>query len=305
MPFAFPRMTSSQIGAEPIGLIGVGLLGTAFARRLRAAGFAVVGHDLAPERRAALEALGATAASSGAEVIARCGRILLSLPSHREVEEVIAGADEAWRSGALVIDTTTGDPASTERVARRLAARGVAYLDATISGSSAQVAEGEGVLMVGGEAEAVARGRDLFAAIGREMFHTGAVGTGARMKLVTNLVLGLNRAVLAEGLALAESLQLDLPQTLAILRRSPAYSRAMDTKGEKMLRGDFSPEARLAQHHKDVRLIVAAGRAGGLPMPLSQAHDRILAQAEEAGLGALDNSAVIKVLRAAAAARSP
>lgn len=296
-------MILSERPADPIGLIGIGLLGTALARRLLAARISVLGHDLSAERTAALTALGGTGAASAAEVFGRCGRILLSLPSHHEVESLLLAASGSLRRGSLVIDTTTGDPASTGRVARQLAEQGIAYLDATVSGSSAQVAAGQGILMVGGAPEAFERGRDLFAAIGGETFYTGGIGTGARMKLVTNLVLGLNRAVLAEGLALAESLQLDLPQTLAILRACPAYSRAMDTKGDKMLRGDFSPEARLAQHHKDVRLILAAGRAGGLPMPLSHAHDQLLAAAEAAGLGALDNSAVIQVLRAAPGAR--
>jgi 3-hydroxyisobutyrate dehydrogenase-like beta-hydroxyacid dehydrogenase len=116
------------------------------------------------------------------------------------------------------------------------------------------------------------------------------------MKLVTNLVLGLNRAVLAEGLALAAALKLDLSATLAIMRRGPAYSRAMDTKGDKMIRGDFTPEARLSQHLKDVRLIIEAGEAGGLPMPLSKVHRGVLEQAEASGFGGQDNSAIIRVL---------
>jgi 3-hydroxyisobutyrate dehydrogenase-like beta-hydroxyacid dehydrogenase len=137
---------------------------------------------------------------------------------------------------------------------------------------------------------------DLFAALGPAVFHTGGAGTGARMKLVTNLVLGLNRAALAEGLALAQGLGLDAAQALAIMRAGPAYARIMDRKGEKMLRGDFAPEARLAQHLKDVRLILAQGRAAGLPMPLSTVHGEVLAAAERAGWGELDNSAIIRVL---------
>ena len=105
---------------------------------------------------------------------------------------------------------------------------------------------------------------DIFEAIGQQTFHTGAAGTGAKMKLVTNLVLGLNRAALAEGLAFAGSLGLDLALSLAVMRGSAAYSRIMDTKGERMIRGDFAPDARLSQHLKDVRLIVGhrAGRPG-------------------------------------------
>ena len=117
------------------------------------------------------------------------------------------------------------------------------------------------------------------------------------MKLVTNLVLGLNRAALAEGLALAESMDLDLEQTLAVMRACPAYSRIMDTKGERMINGDFAPDARLSQHLKDVRLIVETGQQAGLPMPLSAAHRAVLEAAEAAGWGELDNSAIIQALR--------
>ena len=114
--------------------------------------------------------------------------------------------------------------------------------------------------MVGGDAESFAASSDIFESIGQRTFHTGAAGTGAKMKLVTNLVLGLNRAALAEGLAFAGSFGLDLGLALAVMRGSAAYSRIMDTKGERMIHGDFAPDARLSQHLKDVRLIVDIGR---------------------------------------------
>jgi 3-hydroxyisobutyrate dehydrogenase-like beta-hydroxyacid dehydrogenase len=249
-----------------------------------------------------LRRLGGEVAARAAEVFARCDRVLLSLPSHREVGEVLGACASALREGQIVIDTTTGDPASTEQVGEMLAARGVVYLDATISGSSAQARAGEVALMVGGSAEAYADCADLFEVIGRQTFHTGPAGTGAKMKLVTNLVLGLNRAALAEGLAFAQSFGLDLTKTLAVMRGSAAYSRIMDSKGERMINGDFAPDARLSQHLKDVRLIVETGQQAGLPMPLSAAHRSVLEAAEAAGCGELDNSAIIKVLIPAPAA---
>ena len=186
-----------------------------------------------------------------------------------------------------------------EQLARTLDERGIIYLDATISGSSTQVRQGSVTLMVGGDAQSFAACSDIFASIGSRTFHTGPVGTGAKMKLVTNLVLGLNRAALAEGLTYAGCLGLELNLSLAVMRGSAAYSRIMDTKGDRMIRGDFAPEARLSQHLKDVRLIVDTGRQAGLPMPLSAAHRTMLEEAESAGYGELDNSAIIKVLLAA------
>ncbi len=282
----------------PVGLIGLGLVGSALAERLLAAGHRVVGWDIDPGRMAALRANGGDVAGNVHEVFSSCRRVLLSLPSHREVADVIDAAGASLNRGLTIIDTTTGDPASTEELARSLADRGITYLDATISGSSAQVRAGSVTLMVGGDAESFAASADIFESIGRQTFHTGPAGTGAKMKLVTNLVLGLNRAALAEGLAFAGSLGLDLTLSLAVMRGSAAYSKTMDIKGERMIHGDFAPDARLSQHLKDVRLIVDIGRAAGLPMPLSAAHRAVLEDAEAAGCGELDNSSIINVLMA-------
>jgi 3-hydroxyisobutyrate dehydrogenase-like beta-hydroxyacid dehydrogenase len=274
-------------------------VGTAIADRLIGAGKRVVGWDINPERAATVAEKGGQVAGGASEVFASCRRVVLSLPSHREVADVIQAAGPSLARGLTVIDTTTGDPSSTEDLAATLLERGINYLDATISGSSAQVRAGSVTVMVGGDGESVAACSDIFESIGRQTFHTGAAGTGAKMKLVTNLVLGLNRAALAEGLAFAGALGLDLTLSLAVMRGSPAYSRMMDTKGERMIRGDFAPDARLSQHLKDVRLIVDIGRQAGLPMPLSAAHRAVLEQAEAAGYGELDNSAIINVLTAA------
>ena len=280
----------------PIGVIGLGLMGSALAERLLGAGHRVMGWDLDPGRTAALRERGGDVAKDAEQVFAGCRRVLLSLPSHREVSDVVQGAGAFLTRGLTIIDTTTGDPASTEELARDLGARGIIWLDATISGSSAQVRAGSVTLMVGGDAELFDTCSDIFEAIGRQTFHTGPAGTGAKMKLVTNLVLGLNRAALAEGLAFAGSLGLDPVVSLAIMRGSAAYSSIMDTKGERMIHGDFAPEARLSQHLKDVRLIVDLGQRAGLPMPLSAAHRTVLESAEVAGCGDLDNSSIIKVL---------
>ena len=117
------------------------------------------------------------------------------------------------------------------------------------------------------------------------------------MKLVLNLVLGLNRAVLAEGLEFARASGIDPAVALEILKSGPAYSRAMEAKGEKMLTGDFEPEARLSQHLKDVRLILAYGEKLGAKLPLSALHRELLEAAETAGFGGADNSAIIKAFQ--------
>jgi 3-hydroxyisobutyrate dehydrogenase-like beta-hydroxyacid dehydrogenase len=178
-----------------------------------------------------------------------------------------------------------------------LAGRGVPYLDATVAGSSEQVRAGEAVVLLGGDRAAGAACVDLFACFAREWFHLGPWGSGARMKLVVNLVLGLHRAALAEGLAFARACGLDLPETLRVLRAGPARSQVMDTKGRKMIEGDFTPQARLSQHLKDVRLILAEAGRVGARVPLSLLHAELLGRLEAAGWGEEDNAAVFRAFQ--------
>ena len=133
--------------------------------------------------------------------------------------------------------------------------------------------------------------------MGAKVFYVGPCGSAAKMKLITNLVLGLNRAALAEGLAFAEALGVSPADALEVLIPSNAYSKAMDVKGRKLVERDFSVQARLLQHLKDVRLMLQQAAAVGMELPLTDTHRRLLEQAESAGLGDLDNSAIIEVLR--------
>jgi 3-hydroxyisobutyrate dehydrogenase-like beta-hydroxyacid dehydrogenase len=275
---------------EAIGLVGVGLLGTALAERLLGGGYAVVGHDAREERCDALRALGGEAAGAG-EVARRCRRVVLCLPDSDAVEAVLRDIDAELRPGQVVLDTTTGAPDRTAATGERLAARDITDLDACVMGSSEQARAGDAVIMAGGD---VGDNADLLGCLSRQWFHVGGCGAGGRMKLVVNLVLGLNRAVLAEGLSLAKACGLDLAKTLQVLRSGTAYSRVMDAKGEKMLRRDFRPQARLRQHLKDVRLILDQAARSGALVPLSEAHRDLLERVIELGGGDDDNSAVIR-----------
>ena len=282
---------------EPIGIVGIGLLGTAIAERLLGAGYHVIGYDLRPEQIAKLQELGGESASCAAAVADRCERVILSLPTSVIVATVLDEMEAKLRSGAIVIDTTTGAPEDTANFADRLQQVGVQYLDATVGGSSRQVRTQEAILICGGCSTAFDRCSDIFTQCCRKAYLVGPAGSGARMKLVLNLVLGLNRAVLAEGLEFARACNIDPNLALEILRAGPAYSKAMDTKGPRMLTEDFEPEARLSQHLKDVRLILAAGAAATAKLPLSTIHRDLLEAAEAAGFGAADNCAIIKAFQ--------
>ncbi|MBM3787186.1 MAG: NAD(P)-dependent oxidoreductase [Acidobacteria bacterium] len=252
------------------GLIGYGLLGSAIGERLRAGGFDVTAYDpavpgLAPELEDAVREF-----------------TVLCLPDSSRTAAILprlAGA-------RVVIDATTGDPGEMAAFA------GIhpGYVDAAIGGSSTHLRNGEAIVLAGGDVEAAL---PVLTVLGRRVIPCGPGGSGARMKLVFNLVLGLNRAALAEGLAFGEAQGFDTRLILDALTAGPAASRIMSTKGPKMAARDYTPEARLAQHHKDVRLMLAEG----MRLPLTEAHERVLQAAEEMGLGASDNSALIEVYR--------
>jgi len=276
---------------EKIGVIGLGLMGTALTERLLGAGFGAVVYNRTPAKARPLLTRGAEWSDNP---LTCCDRVLISLYTTETVEAVLGHFDGALRPGQILIDTTTGDPAQTVALGTRLARRDILYLDAPISGSSEQTRRGEVTTVVGGDPGAFDACRDLFDCFSEKTFHVGPCGSGSKMKLVSNLVMGLNRAALAEGLVFAKAIGVESQAALHVLRESLAYSRIMDTKGEKMVQGDFQTQARLTQHLKDVRLMVDAASAAGLRLPLSEAHRQLLEKAEAGGYGEADNSAVIQ-----------
>ena len=258
----------------PIGIVGLGLVGKALAGRLRAAGNRVVGRDSNSEANAEARALGVDVADDLRSVASRCDIVFLSLPSSAEVDAVLwgeAGLAGACPPGSLIIDTTTADPKETlrhvhpladrERTLRRLSAGGLEPGDRRRQRSRHRWRPG---------------GRCRLCAAAPHLRQAGVLPRRSRRghtaKLVVNLVLGLHRVVLSEGLGLANRCDLDLAQTLEILKASAAYSEVMETQGEVMLSRDFTrPTARLAQHAKDVGLILELAAESGARVPLSRA----------------------------------
>lgn len=285
---------------EPVGLIGIGLLGQAFAHRLLGAGFEVLGFDVDAGKTAKLAELGGRPAASVADLARRCDPVVIAVFSTDQVEEVIEREllrVLGERSGKIVLCASTCDPDRIAALGQRVATRGLRLLETPVSGASGQVSRGEGVGLIGGDADlmhAVARVlRVLFASY----FHIGKIGDAGRAKLAINLILGLNRLALAEGLVLAERLGLDPELFLKVARSSAAYSQVMEVKGSKMIRGEFTAEGRIAQHLKDVHLMLDQAQRLGQPLALLEVHADVLEACVRHGEGDLDNSAVIKELR--------
>ena len=190
---------------EPLGLIGVGLLGGALAARLAERGHDVLAFDANANQRAQLRVVEMRWAPSASDVWQTCDCVLLSLPHSDVVAEVLDDARRWIREGQVVIDTTTGRPSAMSEFARQLARQGAAYIEASVAGSSEQARRGKAALLIGGETRAVERQTPLLKDLADLHWHLGEVGAGSRFKLVHNLVLGLHRLVLAEGLVFAEA----------------------------------------------------------------------------------------------------
>jgi 3-hydroxyisobutyrate dehydrogenase-like beta-hydroxyacid dehydrogenase len=286
--------------SAPVAIIGLGLMGEVYAQRLIDAKIPVTGFDVDPGRCVRLSKIGGGPASSIEELAkpARC--IIIAVFSTEQVEDVVErhllpALGEG--SGKIVLCMSTCDPDRVAALAERVAPRGIRYLDVPVSGTSDQVRRGDGVALIGGDAAIAAEVKDILAALFACQFHVGKVGDGGRAKLAVNLILGLNRLALAEGLVFAERLGLNPAAFLEVARGSASYSQVMDTKGPKMVGGDFSAEGRVKQTLKDVRLMLDQAAASGQKLSLLDVHADVLEACVRAGEGDLDNSAVIKEVR--------
>ena len=159
------------------------------------------------------------------------------------------------------------------------------------------MSRGEGVGLIGGDARIVSEAEPVLRALFPKFFHIGKLGDGGRAKLAVNLILGLNRLALAEGLVFAERLGLDPAAFLDVARSSASHSQVMDIKGSKMVRGEFTPEGRVTQHLKDVSLMLEQAKRVGQQLPLLEVHADVLLACVRAGEGNLDNSIVIAEVR--------
>jgi len=291
---------------SPVAVIGLGLMGEVYARRLLDARIPVIGYDIDPSKRDRLAAIGGRSVDSIAELAkpARC--IIIAVFNTDEVEDVIEQhLLPALGEGSkkIVLCMSTCDPEKVSALAERVTPRGIHYLDVPVSGTSEQVRRGEGVALVGGDVAILAEVKPLLDILFARSFYVGKIGDGGRAKLAVNLILGLNRLALAEGLVFAERMGLDPAAFLEVARGSASYSQVMDTKGPKMVRGDFSPEGRARQTLKDVHLMLSQAMALGQRLNMLEVHEDVLQSCVRAGEADMDNSVVIREVRRRATKR--
>jgi 3-hydroxyisobutyrate dehydrogenase-like beta-hydroxyacid dehydrogenase len=280
-----------------LGIVGLGLVGRALAARAVAAGMTASGYDVAPRALDAARGLGVGTVGELRALVAGSDALLVAVFDGAQLREVVEQALAHPVRPQLILHVVTAEPEISEKLAYRCEAAQVAFVEMPLSGSSREIAAGTALALVGATDEVWALAQPLIEQLAPEHVHVGGPGAGARAKLATNLVLGLNRVALAEGLLFAETLGIEGARFLELLRRSPAFSRAVDTVGPRMVAGEFTTVSRLSQHHKDLRLMLVEAARAGLDLPLLRAHAALLAEGEAQGKGELDNAAVIAVLR--------
>ncbi|MDB5964176.1 MAG: hypothetical protein JWQ72_676 [Polaromonas sp.] len=279
-----------------IGILGLGLVGHALAARLQACGHRVTGVDPSPAAQAAAGASGIALAAGPEALTGQCEVMLLCVLDDAMLTSCMRAIAAQPGRVRLVLSCVTSSVEATEQAAALATAQRLDFADLPLLGSSQQIGAGEALGLLGASAPVLERWSGLFADICPRYRHLGEAGHGVRAKLACNLVLGLNRAALAEGLALATTLGLDGTRFLDLLRESPAYSRAVDVAGPRMVARDFTPASRIRQHRKDLALILQQGEQAGLKLSLTTAHAALLDLAIEQGLGDQDNVAVIAAI---------
>jgi 3-hydroxyisobutyrate dehydrogenase-like beta-hydroxyacid dehydrogenase len=289
---------------QRVGVIGTGLMGTAVAKRLVAAGFEVLAYDLSAEKRAAIERSGVKPQSTLGVVITGCEINIVCVFDTQQVEDVIAGpgggVDAVAQGGTserVFVVTSTCDPDRLKALAERVRPHGVVVLEMPISGTSLQVERGEGVGLVGGDRSLAERAAAVLDAICARRHHVGEIGDGSRAKLAVNLILGLNRAALAEGLVFASRLGLDPVAFLDVARGSAAYSQVMDVKGALMACRKYrEPQSRVDQSLKDFSLMIDQARKRDQHLPFASLYMSMLEDCVSHGEGDWDNAAIAEAI---------
>lgn len=285
---------------ETIGFIGLGAMGRGMAANCVKKDFKLVVFDINPAPVKALVALGAKSAATAADVAKACSIIVTVLPTGREVDQIVMGADGLYahaKPGTLVMDLSTIEPEMTDRLHSEAKRQGMKAVDAPIGRLAWHAERGESLFMVGAEAADFERVKPLLEAMGTTIHHCGPGGAGTRTKLVNNYLAIISCQLNAEALALSQRFGLDLAKTLDVIHGTTATNGQLKINWpNKVLAGDTTPGFTIDLAHKDLTLIVGAANAARVPLPVAAAAREAFSTARARGCGGQDFSAMADVL---------
>jgi 3-hydroxyisobutyrate dehydrogenase-like beta-hydroxyacid dehydrogenase len=279
-----------------IGIIGVGLLGSAVASRLLQAKFQVKSYDTRPAQVKALQSQGLIAAASIREAVAQAAAVFTILPSLESVETTILGEGgliETAPRECTLIQMSTISPELTRRLAAAALAGGLGFLDTPMSGTSAMVERGDCTIFVAGDRARAGACQAIFDAIARKTHYVGDAGMASLAKLATNLLVGLNTAALAEALVLGTKGGLSPDVLVEILKESAGASKMVDVRGPLMANRRFDAQMKIDLFLKDFKLILEEGLRLGVPLPLTSVTQQLTTATATAGRGNEDLAAII------------
>jgi 2-hydroxy-3-oxopropionate reductase len=281
------------VARDTIGFVGLGIMGRPMATNLLAAGYEVTVHSRSPGPVEELVAAGAKRADGPAAVASGSDVTITMLPDTPDVELVLVGPGgvlEGASEGSLVIDMSSIDPGPTRAMATAFGSRGIAMLDAPVSGGERGAIDATLSIMIGGDADAVARAMPVFAALGRNIVHVGSSGAGQITKACNQLVVASTIEAVAEAIVLAERSGVDPAKVREALLGGFAGSKILEVHGQRMLDRTFDPGFRIRLHRKDARIVEEAAAATGTPIPAFAVVADQLQRAVDAGDGELDHS---------------
>lgn len=284
-----------------VGFIGLGIMGHGMVENLLDKGHDVVVWNRTTERTQPAEAKGASVADSPAGVASAAEIVMLCVSDTPDVEAVVFGEDGVHAGASestLVVDHSTISPKATRAFADRLSATGATWIDAPVSGGSEGAANGTLSVMIGGDADDVARALPFMEAFGSTMTHVGPLGSGQLVKAVNQILVVVTQLGVSEALLLAEAGGLDLDATLAAVEGGAAGSWMLSNRGPQMIERDWRPGFTIDLQQKDLRLVLEAADELGVPVPGTSLVFQMYRALQEQGLGAEGNHALVKALEA-------
>jgi len=288
---------------DRIGLVGLGIMGTAYTHNLLKAGFGVTGFDVKPARRKVMEEAGGQPTESAAAVAAHSDVVLVALPSVSALEEAVEGKDGIGKGGhsdLVVVEMSTFPLKAKKRARAALRSVGVTMLDAPVSGTGLQAEAAEIVIYASGDTTALDKVRPVLDAVAKVTFDLGSFGNGSKMKFVANLLVSVHNLATAEAFVMGMKSGLDPQQILDVVSAGVGSSRIFEIRGPMTVKDDYPPAAKLEMFIKDIAVIGDFGRDLGVPTPLLDASLPWYEEAVEQELGDLDAAALARLLEAKA-----
>jgi L-threonate 2-dehydrogenase len=286
---------------DTVGVVGLGIMGGAFAQHLAAAGVRTLGYDLVQAHMDALNAHGGESCASARAVAAEADLVITSLPHSEALYDVLFGRDgiaAAGRPGILVAETSTLPLEVRESARARLASSGIAMLDAPVSGTGGHAKVKDITILASGDRADFERARGTFSHFARSVRYVGNFGDGSKVKYIANLMVAVHILAAAEALVLGERAGIDPAALLDILTDSAATSRMLEVRGPSMVNGSYTvPMVTAGIFQKDLGIIAEFAGHCGAPVPLFRTSVPYFAELVTLGMGGYDTAAVIAVMR--------